>query len=254
MRQAVATIDALLRLKLARWHFELARPAEPAELALSQLTGIEASDPGWDAVERELGRAALEAAVAEEGVALADLERAVAKLAGHVERALLGPVHGALRGDTVLVDVNGRMELTGFGGAGIRWRALDFLSLECALKFDLAIQQVADESLMRMERALESHGPDDRPRALVLALGELPHGRRLATSAACVAAVRKAALEAGAVSDAAQYRRGLALMTAGLLGAPGERNVSYLVRSLAHHVRLAEPGYRGDQEAISSPA
>ena len=130
----------------------------------------------------------------------------------------------------------------------------DSLSLECALKFDLAIQQVADESLMRMERALESHGPDDRPRALVLALGELPHGRRLATSAACVAAVRKAALEAGAVSDAAQYRRGLALMTAGLLGAPGERNVSYLVRSLAHHVRLAEPGYRGDQEAISSPA
>ena len=97
--QAAATIDALLRLKLARWHFELARPPEPAELALAQLTGIEASDPGWDAVERELGRAALEAAVAEEGVALADLERAVAKLAGHVERALLGPVHGALRGD-----------------------------------------------------------------------------------------------------------------------------------------------------------
>ena len=69
-----------------------------------------------------------------------------------------------------------------------------------------------------------------------------------------MAAVRKAAVDAGAVSDAAQYRRGLALMTAGLLGAPGERNVSYLVRSLAHHVRLAEPGYRGDQEAISSPA
>ena len=78
--QAAATIDALLRLKLARWHFELARPPEPAELALGQLTGIEAADPNWDAVERELGRAALEAAVAEEGVALADLERAVAKL------------------------------------------------------------------------------------------------------------------------------------------------------------------------------
>jgi hypothetical protein len=69
-----------------------------------------------------------------------------------------------------------------------------------------------------------------------------------------VAAVRKAALESGAVSDAAQYRRGLALMTAGLLGSPGERNLAYVVRSLAHHVRLAEPGYRGDQEAISSPA
>ena len=252
--QAAATIDALLRLKLARWHFELARPPEPAELALSQLTGIEASDPGWDAVERELGGAAREAAVAEEGVALADLERAVGKLAGHVEHALLGPVHGALDGHSVLVDSGGRMELTRFGRAGIRWRALDFLSLECALKFDLAIQQVDDESLMRMERALETHGPDDRPRALALALSSLPHGRRLATSAACVATVRKAALEAGAVSDAAQYRRGLALMTAGLLGAPGERNVSYVVRSLAHHVRLAEPGYRGDQEAISSPA
>ncbi len=252
--QAAATVDALLRLKLARWHFELARPAEAVELPLSTLTGIEAADPNWDAVERELGRAALEGAVAEEGVALADLERAVAKLADHVERALLGPVHGALDGRSVLVDSGGRMELTNFAHAGIRWRALDFLSLERALKFDLTIQQVDDGSLMRMEQALETHGPDDRPRALALALGPLPHGRRLATGAACVAAVRKAAIESGAVSDAAQYRRGLALMTAGLLGAPGERNLAYVVRSLAHHVRLAEPGYRGDQEAISSPA
>ena len=252
--QAAATVDALLRLKLARWHFELARPPEAVELPLSTLTGIEAADPNWDAVERELGRAALEGAVAEEGVALADLERAVAKLADHVERALLGPVHGALDGRSVLVDSGGRMELTNFAHAGIRWRALDFLSLERALKFDLTIQQVDDGSLMRMEQALETHGPDDRPRALALALGPLPHGRRLATGAACVAAVRKAAIESGAVSDAAQYRRGLALMTAGLLGAPGERNLAYVVRSLAHHVRLAEPGYRGDQEAISSPA
>ena len=252
--QAAATIDALLRLKLARWHFELARPPEPAELTLAQLTGIEATDAEWDAVEQELGRAALDSVVAEEGVALADLERAVHKLAGHVERALLGPVHGALDGHTVLVDSGGRMELTDFRRAGIRWRALDFLSLERALKFDLAIQQVDAGSLMRMEQALETHGRDDRPRALTLALGTLPHGRRLATSAACVAAVRKAALESGAVADAAQYRRGLALMTAALLGAPGERNLAYVVRSLAHHIRLAEPGYRGDQEAISSPA
>jgi RND superfamily putative drug exporter len=252
--QAAATIDALLRLKLARWHFELARPPEPAELGLGQLCGIEATDPNWDAVERELGRAALEAVVAEERVALEDLERAVGRLVIHVERALLGPVHGALDGHSVLVDVNGRMELTRFGHAGIRWRALDFLSLERALKFDLTIQQVDADSLMRLERALETHGPSDRPRDLVAALMALPHGRRLAASAACVAAVRKAALECGAVSDAAQYRRGLALMTAALLGAPGERNLAYVVRSLAHHVRLAEPGYRGDQEAISSPA
>ena len=252
--QAAATIDALLRLRLARWHFELARPPEPAELALEQLLSVEAPAPDWDGVERELGRAALEGAVAEEGVALADLERAVQKLGGHVERAVLGPVHGGLDGASVLVDRDGRMELTNFAHAGLRWRALDFLSLECALKFDLTIQQVDDGSLMRMEQALETHGPDDRPRALTLALGPLPHGRRLATSAACVATVRRAAVECGAVSDAAQYRRGLALMTAGLLGAPGERNLCFVVRSLAHHVRLAEPGYRGDQEAISSPA
>jgi hypothetical protein len=250
--QAAATVDALLRLKLARWHFELARAPEPAALTLGEL--LKAEPPDWEAVERELGRAALDAAVAEEGVALADLERAVAKHALHPERALLGPVHGALDGNSVLVDVNGRMELTGFQRAGIRWRALDFLSLERALKFDLAVRQVDPACLMRMEQALETHGPNDRPRSLTLALGPLPYGRRLAASAACVAAVRRAALESGAVSDAAQYRRGLALSTAALLGAPGERNLAYVVRSLAHHVRLAEPGYRGDQEAISSPA
>ena len=86
------------------------------------------------------------------------------------------------------------------------------------------------------------------------ALAAEPSGRRLAAGAACVATVRRAAVECGAVSDLAQYRRGLALMTAGRLAAPGEGNLAFVVRSLAHHVRLAEPGYRGDQEAISSPA
>ena len=69
-----------------------------------------------------------------------------------------------------------------------------------------------------------------------------------------MATVRRAAVECGAVSDLAQYRRGLALMTAGRLAAPGEGNLAFVVRSLAHHVRLAEPGYRDDQAAISSPA
>ena len=197
--QAAATIDALLRLKLARWHFELARPPEPAELALSQLTGIEARrsrtgtpSSASSAAPRSRPRS----------------PRRASRSPTSSARSPSSPTTSSARcsarstarcdGDTVLVDVNGRMELTGFGRAGIRWRALDFLSLECALKFDLAIQQVDDESLMRMERALETHGPDDRPRALALALGPLPHGRRLATSAACVATVRKAALEAGA--------------------------------------------------------
>ena len=53
--QAAATIDALLRLRLARWHFELARPPEPAELALGQLLSAEAAEPDWRAVEHELG-------------------------------------------------------------------------------------------------------------------------------------------------------------------------------------------------------
>ena len=252
--QAAATIDALLRLRLARWHFEPARPPEPAELALAQLLSRERPQPSWAVVEHELGRPALEAALAEEGVALADLERAVGKLAAHVERALLGPVHGALGGRSVLVDRDGRMELTGFAHAGIRWRALDFLSLECALKFDLCVQHVDAAALMRLEQALESHRADDRPRDLVTALAAAPCGRRLAATAACVATVRRAAVECGAVADAAQYRRGLALMTAGMLAAPAERNLAFVVRSLAHHVRLAEPGYRDDQEAISSPA
>jgi hypothetical protein len=146
------------------------------------------------------------------------------------------------------------MELTGFGRAGIRWRALDFLSLECALKFDLTVQQVDAAALMALEQALEAHGPADRPRDLVAALADVPYGRRLAAGAACVAAVRRGAVESGAVADPAQYRRGLALMTAGLLAAPAGRNLAFVVRSLAHHMRLAEPGYRGDQEAISSPA
>jgi putative drug exporter of the RND superfamily len=252
--QAAATIDALLRLRLARWHFELASPPEPAELALQQLLSIEPTAPNWAAVELELGRDALEAALAEEGVGLDDLERAVGKLAAHVERALLGPVHGALDGHSVLVDRDGRMELTSFGHAGLRWRALDFLSLECALKFDLFVRHVEPAALMRLEQALEQHGPDDRPRDLLAALASVPHGRRLAAAAACVATVRRAAVECGAVSDVAQYRRGLALMTAGMLADPADRNLAFVVRSLAHHVRLAEPGYRGDQEAISSPA
>jgi hypothetical protein len=65
------------------------------------------------------------------------------------------------------------------------------------------------------------------------------YGRELAKIGAATQAVRECALDAGAVIDLAQYRRGLVALTAGLASLPTDINRAFLLHSLAYHALRA---------------
>jgi hypothetical protein len=167
----------------------------------------------------------------------------VATLPDDVERILseripaaFGPVHGDLHSQNVLV-VGSQPQLIDFGWTHrSKWRAVDFLMLECSLKFLAAPSDALLDDLLALERSLES----------VLGGGEFEwadlggrvHGDELAVVGAAVEEIRRCALESGAVTDAPQYRLGLAAMTAGLASIPQGINRVFLFHSLALHTRV----------------
>ena len=234
---AGALIDTLFRVRMARWHFhrsaEVERRAEPLEVAL-----------GWWLSHLDLPTAV--AQIGDDGVAvslkrlgllpLADVFGWVHRVLSHDEDVSIGPVHGDLHAQNVLVGSGGELTLIDFGWTSRSWRAVDFLMLECSLKFLVSPPSARLEDLLLVEQLLEDavgtwdYGDWER-------LVPYIHGRELAKLGAALQAVRTCATESGAVGDVSQYRRGLVALTAALASLPHDINRVFLLHSLAYQAQ-----------------
>lgn len=154
-------------------------------------------------------------------------------LSGSESSFSYGFVHGDLHTQNVLVDESEAAFLIDFAWAERKWRAVDFLMMECSLKFVCAPFDAEVDDLCELEALLDAEVTSDD---LALWAENTPFGREIAPAAAGVAVVRRLALDSGAVADFTQYRRGLAILTSALATRPG-LNRLYLLYSLAHQVR-----------------
>jgi len=171
-------------------------------------------------------------------IKLSELVRRVELLLDRTEAITIGPIHGDLHAQNVLVGSRGEITLIDYGWTSERWRAVDFLMLECSLKFLVTPPTARLDDLLLVEALLEeavSVWPFDEWNRLVTFI----HGHELAKIGAAVQAVRSCALASGAVADAEQYRRGLIALTAGLASLRREINRVFLLHSLAYHVGQA---------------
>jgi serine/threonine protein kinase len=144
-----------------------------------------------------------------------------------------GLIHGDLRSQNVLVDDEEGLHLIDFAWAGFGWRALDFLMLECSLKFLVAPNDSDLHALMQMEKIVDERLDPNEP---FESLDEFVCGSELRIIAAGVAEIRRQALSLGAATDIEQYRRGLIAMSATLCGFP-QLHRSFLIHSLAFHAQ-----------------
>jgi hypothetical protein len=229
--QVSGMIDRLYSDRMAAWHptnGQYERPKMPFSQALDRWGTADLDEPS-----REIGRRGLERSLSER--VATDLQTVFTTcdaLRGRVEEVTIGPVHGDLHSQNVLVS-GARIELIDYEKTGQKWRALDFLMLECSLKFLVAPAHVRLADLLEMEERLEPALSQRRINTRLLE--QRMYGRELCKIAAAVACVRRQALRSGAVEDGAQYRRGLVLMTAGLAGLPDPINRIFLFHSLAWH-------------------
>lgn len=144
----------------------------------------------------------------------------------------IGPVHGDLHSQNVLVDQAGALHLIDFGWCAERWRAIDFLMLECSLKFLATPRHALISDLVEMETVISERRPSWDSAQM--------YSDRLWKIAKCVMAIRELAITLGAVTTFEQYMKGLALLTSGLSSLPYEINQPYMIHSVASiHLQLA---------------
>jgi hypothetical protein len=229
--------------RMARWHFSDVEVHRTETLALSDALDWWTTRLNWDHDQtviarsaNEIGRDGVETSLnTVVGVSIPETEDAVRRIAASREEVELGPVHGDLHAQNLLVDQDGTVELIDFRFTSpSKWRAIDFLMLECSLKF-LVAPRTDLRDLLDLEILIE-----DAPDRLSETFDARIYGAELAEVGAAVTQVRECALQAGAVSSFDQYRRGLTVLTAGLASMPGLNRV-FLLHSLAHHATRANP-------------
>lgn len=144
----------------------------------------------------------------------------------------IGPVHGDLHSQNIVLDASGNVSLIDFGWTSVRWQAIDYIWLECSLKFVVCTPYISVENFLFMESVLnnywgmESEIPYDQ-------MLELPHGKEIAKIACGVATIRENARKFKVVDDKSSYLKGLSIMTYSLNNYP-QLNANTLIHSLGY--------------------
>ncbi len=186
---------------------------------------------------REIGLAALDGSLASRfGTSVDELTRAVSGVATTTFTMDIGPAHGDLHAQNVNIDGRHNLYLIDFAATGLQWRAVDFLMLECALKFAASPPHAMLDDLLRLDDLIEIQWL--RKTAFRCAeLGGRIHGKGMEKIAAAICEVRKCARDLGAISSPEQYRMGLVFLTASLASINMLINRVFLFHSLAGQIQ-----------------
>jgi hypothetical protein len=226
---AVQAIDDLYTVRMSRWHVTAHGRQVNQKFADALDWWISRAD--LVATAELLNREALEGSLRSRyGMSIDDLVGYIDDLKSRIDSFVVGPVHGDLHAQNVLVDQDLRMHLIDFGWCAQRWRAVDFLMLECSIRYVVTPRFARLGDLMKLQEVIDkSENYDDE---LVWAASSM-YGPRLASLGAAILKVRELAVALGACRDLEQYRRGLILMTAGLTSMPYRINHPFMFHSMA---------------------
>ena len=231
-KKAVEIIQKLYRQRLRNWHYAEDRPRAMRRESLGVALDWWVSRTDLDVVVGRLGRRAIDDAIQRRhAISLDEVAKGVIEMLGVVGDYRMGPVHGDLHSQNVLVDASEAVHLIDFGWCSERWIAIDYLMLECSLKYVVAPRLANLTDLLEMNGKIEQASVDlsddgNWDDAIL-------YGMDLEKVARCVMEIRSAALDHQAVVDIDQYERGLAALTYGLLSMPAGINHPYMIHSLA---------------------
>ncbi len=191
----------------------------------------------WQKALVEVGKPAIAASVlARFTLNVDDIPQRVMSISHESVNVCRGPVHGDLHAQNVILDGAGRMSLIDFGWTGIRWRAVDYVWLECSLKFVVCSPYAQIDDLLFLDDALDNAWQTGGDIDVGL-FGDKIHGESLAKIAAGISVIRRFAREQTPSLDLNAYRKVLTLMSYSLTTFP-QLNRVYLVQSIARNISL----------------
>jgi hypothetical protein len=235
-RSVINVIQNLYSQRMAEWH----SPSINNKKKMVRLS--EALD--WWVIRADLksaankiGFQALDNILAKKfGLSINLIERKIQAICQETIPIQIGPVHGDLHAQNVLIDSKGNLQLIDFGWTGLKWRAVDFLMMECSLKFLVSPPHARIEDLILLEKTLEQCWDCEIENINWSNLDNSIHGKDLIKIASAIGAVRRCAKELGAIQSNKQYRLGLILLTAGLTSMPKLINRVFMFHSLSYHL------------------
>ena len=165
-------------------------------------------------------------------IGVAELEKKVQSIADKEMDVVVGPVHGDLHAQNIILEPSeNRIHLIDFGWTARKWKAIDFLMLECSLKFLATPSNARATDLLGIEENLEEgiNWMTKHP------FGDCVFGTQLNLIGGMIARIRNLCInEFQYVSSFEEYRRGLVALT-GALASLEPLNRRFLVNSLAFH-------------------
>jgi tRNA A-37 threonylcarbamoyl transferase component Bud32 len=233
------TIRRLYQKRLATYHpLKTGRKAGIRSLKLNKTLDWWTDNIDLDAVANEIGKRSLESYLRGRfKTTLTDMKKEIKRIGSMPEKVRVGTAHGDLHTENVLIDDKGRLELIDFAWTSKKkWKAVDFLMMECSLKFSTTPQNATLEDLISLEAALDK-GIKTKSKLPYKELEASLYGKELSKIARAVHVVREEALKRKVTTDLVQYKKGLVLLSAGLANVKQVLNRMYIFASLGYQLR-----------------
>jgi 2-polyprenyl-3-methyl-5-hydroxy-6-metoxy-1,4-benzoquinol methylase len=188
----------------------------------------------FDRALYDLGNIALQESISDKfGLTLSGLESRLRRVFDSKITIQRGAVHGDLHAQNVIIDKDGRISLIDFGWTDVRWRAIDYIWLECSLKFVVSSPYAILEDLLEMDKLLDDAWNNKSEINTTLFDGKM-HAANLKKIASGVSFIRQHARTHLPTLSLQDYRKGLVAMSYALTTVP-KLNRTYLIHSIARN-------------------
>lgn len=147
----------------------------------------------------------------------------------------VGPVHGDLHSQNIVLDTANRICLIDFGWTNYRWQAIDFIWLECSLKFVVCTPYIKIDDFILVENMLNEYWGRENE-IPYNKIQELYHGYEIAKVVSGIAAIRENARDLKVINNQQEYLKGLIIMTSSLSTFP-QLNRGTLFHSLGANIQ-----------------
>lgn len=154
----------------------------------------------------------------------------------------VGPVHGDLHSQNIVINENNEISLIDFGWTATRWRAIDYLWLECSLKFVVSSPYIPITEMLKMDEQLDSAWSSNNEFDHSLFDSSL-HGNDLKKISQGILTIRRNVKKHISNIQLTDYLKGLVAMMYALTTFP-QLNRVYLVHSLARIANALLPTLR----------
>ncbi len=239
--EVTAMLSRLYSERLIHWIPSATPSKESSTFGAEFASWLKKAD--WEKALVEVGKDAIASSVKLRfGLDVDQVPGRVSTICSESVDVFSGPVHGDLHAQNIILDGKGRLSLIDFGWTDIRWRVVDYIWLECSLKYVVCSPYAQIDDLLLLDDSLDEawrSGIDLDPK---LFEGKI-HSSSLSKIAAGISVIRRYARDQIPSLELDAYLKAMMLMSYSLTTFP-QLNRVHLLQAIARYAARIPVGVR----------